>query len=192
MINVPIEDEIKDEKVEETQEHHENNILETDETSAESYNDVQKQIIALTKERDDLKDQLLRKVAEFENFRTRTMKEKAALLEYGNAKILEKFISLLDTFEKAIEDGKKSENYEALLKGIELLQQQAIKIFEEEGVKEMTNQVGEDFNVDYHDALMIMPSDLEPGKVAMVMKKGYMYKENVLRHAAVATSAEKE
>lgn len=192
MIKVPINDgkEEKNNKIEESNEVKELN--QNYEISQEEFETLQKQIEKLTKERDDFKDQLQRKVAEFENFRTRTMKEKAALLEYGNSTLLSKFLVLLDTFEKALEAGKKSQDYDALLKGIELLQQQAVKLFEEEGVKEMPDQVGQEFNVDLHDALMTMPSDLEPGKVALVLKKGYMYKDSVLRHASVGTSAEKE
>jgi molecular chaperone GrpE len=193
MINVPINDEKQENETINTEENQEVKTAEQNyEVNAEEYADLLIQVDKLTKERDDFKDQLQRKVAEFENFRTRTLKEKAALLEYGNSKILEKFLVLLDTFEKAIEAGKKSQDYDSLLKGIELLHQQAIKIFEEAGVTEMADQVGEDFNIDFHDALMIMPSDLESGKVALVMQKGYMYKDNVLRHASVATSAEKE
>jgi molecular chaperone GrpE len=193
MINVPINDDKKEYDSINTEENQElKELNENTEITQEEFEQLQKQVATLTKERDDFKDQLQRKVAEFENFRTRTLKEKAALLEYGNSKILEKFLVLLDTFEKAIEAGKKSQDYDSLLKGIELLHQQAIKLFEEEGVKEMADQVGEDFNIDFHDALMIMPSDIEAGKVALVMQKGYMYKDNVLRHASVATSAEKE
>lgn len=193
MIKVPIQDGKEELDNNKTQENQEVKTADKNyEVNAEEYADLLIQVDKLTKERDDFKDQLQRKVAEFENFRTRTMKEKAALLEYGNSKILEKFLTLLDTFEKAIEAGKKSQDYDSLLKGIELLHQQAIKIFDEEGVKEMSDQIGEDFNVDFHDALMTMPSDLDTGKVAMVLKKGYMYKDSVLRHASVATSAEKE
>lgn len=144
----------------------------------------------LTKEKDELKDQLIRKAAEFENYKKRTQKEKELLIFFGNAELLTKFLTLFDNIEKAVESSQKTQDFEALLKGLELIYKQSQKLLEEEGVKPIEDKVGDDFNLDLHEAIMSLDSDLPPGKIAQVFQKGYMYKDKVLRHSKVATSKE--
>ncbi|MGB9702896.1 MAG: nucleotide exchange factor GrpE [Candidatus Kapaibacteriota bacterium] len=144
----------------------------------------------LTKEKDELKDQLIRKAAEFENYKKRTQKEKELLIFFGNAELLTKFLTLFDNIEKAVESSQKTQDFEALLKGLELIYKQSQKLLEEEGVKPIEDKVGDDFNLDLHEAIMSLDSDLPPGKIVQVFQKGYMYKDKVLRHSKVATSKE--
>ncbi len=144
----------------------------------------------LTKEKDELKDQLIRKAAEFENYKKRTQKEKELLIFFGNAELLTKFLTLFDNIEKAVESSQKTQDFEALLKGLELIYKQSQKLLEEEGVKPIEDKAGDDFNLDLHEAIMSLDSDLPPGKIVQVFQKGYMYKDKVLRHSKVATSKE--
>lgn len=148
------------------------------------------QLNSTTNERDEFKDQLLRKVAEFENFRNRTIKEKEDLIFYANASLIRNFLDILDNLEKANESVKKSKDYDAFVKGLEMIEQQFKNILKEEGLAEIETKIGDDFDVEFHDALMAMDSDLEPGKIAQVFQKGYQIKDKIIRHAKVATSKE--
>lgn len=148
------------------------------------------QLNSTTKERDDYKDQLLRKVAEFENFRNRTLREKEDLIFYANAALIRNFLDILDNLEKANESVKKSKDYDAFIKGLEMIEQQFKNILKDEGLTEIETKIGDDFNVELHDALMTVESDLEPGKIAQIFQKGYQIKDKVIRHAKVATSKE--
>lgn len=144
----------------------------------------------LQKERDEYKDQLLRKMAEFENFKSRTQKEKEELIYYANIPLIKNILEILDNLEKANESVKKSNDYEAFVKGLEMIEQQLKNVLKEEGLTEIETKVGDNFDVNIHDALMTMDSDLEPGKIVQVFQKGYKIKDKVIRHAKVATSKE--
>jgi len=135
------------------------------------------------KERDEFKDQLLRKAAEFENFKNRTQKEKEELIYFANVPLIKNILDIVDNLEKANESVKKSNDYEALVKGLEMIEQQIKSVLKEEGLSEIETNI--------HDALMAVDSDLEPGKIAQIFKKGYKIKDKVIRHAKVATSKEK-
>ncbi len=149
------------------------------------------QLSSITNERDNFKDQLLRKVAEFENFKNRTLKEKEDLIFYANASLIRNFLDILDNLEKANESVKKSKDYDAFVKGLEMIEQQFKNLLKDEGLTEIETNIGDDFDVDLHDALMAVESDLEPGKIAQVFQKGYQIKNKIIRHAKVATSKEK-
>ena len=141
------------------------------------------------KERDELKDQLKRLAAELENFRRRSLKEKRELIDYANERLLFDMLPLLDDFSAAIEAGKQNTDYEALLKGFDLIFQKANKLFENAGVKLMENPVGKPFDVNFHEAMMHIPSEVPEDYVVQVVQPGYMMNEKVLRHAKVITSA---
>lgn len=149
-----------------------------------------KQLETTTKERDEFKDQLLRKVAEFENFRNRTIKEKEELIFYANASLIRNILDIVDNLEKANESVNKSKDYDAFVKGLEMIEQQLKNVLKDEGLTEINTQIGDDFDVELHDALMAIESDLEPGKIAQIFQKGYMIKDKVIRHTKVATSKE--
>lgn len=142
----------------------------------------------LKKERDYLKDQLMRKVAEIENQRKRHLKEKQEMLEYANEQLLGKMIELLDYFEQAVDAAKKTTDIESLRTGLEMLYQKAYKLFEEQGVQKMEDPTGKPFDVNLHDAILAMNSDKEEGTILQVAQPGYFYKDKVLRHAKVITS----
>ncbi len=181
-----IDVQINQENTEDTKQESKLNLNEED------WNELVKRIEELVKERDDLKDQLLRKVAEFENYKRRTQKEKEDLIEFANADLLYKLLNLYDNIEKATESAKKSKDLESLLTGLDLIQQQAKRLLEDEGVKEIGDEIGNDFDVNLHDALMVLDSELPAGKIVQVFQKGYRHKDKILRHSKVATSKETE
>jgi len=142
----------------------------------------------LKKENEELRDQLLRKVAEFENFRKRTLKEKEDLIQFGNTQLLCEILELIDNIEKAYDSAKNNQSYEALLRGLELINQQANKLLQDFDVSPIPINIGDDFDVNTQDALMTVPSDIPAGKVALILQKGYKIKDKILRHAKVAVS----
>ncbi|TAL68855.1 MAG: nucleotide exchange factor GrpE [Bacteroidetes bacterium] len=143
----------------------------------------------LEKERDELKDQILRAIAELENYRRRVLKEKREMLDYANERLLLNLLPILDDLGNAVEAGKKAVDCESMLTGLDLIYQKAQKLFENEGVKIMENTVGKPFDVHEHEAVMKMPSELPEDYIISEVQSGYKMKEKILRHAKVVTSA---
>lgn len=134
-----------------------------------------------------LKDQYLRKAAEFENFRKRTIKEKADLILNGGEKTIVALLPVIDDMERAIENGAKTEDPAVIREGIELIYQKCVKTLESLGVKKIdTNDA--DFNTDMHEAIALVPGmgDDKKGKVIDCVQTGYTLNEKVIRHAKVA------
>lgn len=138
----------------------------------------------LEEENIQLKDQLLRKIAEFDNYRKRTIKEKEELRQNGGEKAVEAILPVLDDFERALKD--KSEDPDAIRAGVEMIYNKFIKVLGGLGVKKIdTDNV--DFNVDFHEAIAMVPGlDNYKGKVIDCVQNGYMMNEKVIRHAKVA------
>jgi len=143
----------------------------------------------LENENEDLKDQVLRKTAEMENFRRRTLLEKQQMIDYGNERLLSRFLDISDDFTNAIDAGSKSTDYDSLLTGLDLIYQKVIKFLADFGVSKMENSVGKPFDVHFHEAVMMIPSELPEGFVVQEIQTGYMILDKVLRHAKVITSS---
>jgi molecular chaperone GrpE len=141
-------------------------------TDKDELNQLYNKIDEIAKERDELKDRLLRTSAEFENFRRRTLKEKQDLTEYANERLLFKFLAFLDDCSTAIDAGKKSTDYQALLDGLELIYQKTQKLFEESGVKQIESSVGKPFDVELHEAIAHIPSEVPEGHVVHEVQAG--------------------
>ncbi len=142
------------------------------------------------RERDDLRDQLLRKIAEFENFRKRTEREKEQLALYVSEKVFGRLVDVLDDLHAALEAGRKSDDYSSMLSGLEMIYNKTHRIYEEHGVKPLIVEQNTPFNVDVHEALMHIPhADVPEGQVVQQIQRGYMLHDKVLRHAKVITSA---
>lgn len=154
----------------------------------ENTKDLDYNLEKLEKEKNDLEEQLKRQVAEFENFKKRTEKEKNDLIEYSNMILISKFLILLDDISNAKESSASTNDIIALQKGIEMIYQKTLKLFELEGVKQIEVKPGDDFNVDLHEAILRQPSDFEENKIVNILQTGYTYKEKVLRYAKVSTS----
>ncbi len=132
-----------------------------------------------------LKDQLLRTIAEFDNYKKRTIKEKAELILNGGKKTITAILPVLDDFERAIAD--KNEDAAATREGMELIFHKFIKTLESLGVQKIDTEDA-DFNVDYHEAIAMVPGmgDEKKGKVIDCVQTGYNLNDQVIRHAKVA------
>ncbi len=140
---------------------------------------------AAQEENAKLRDQLLRTIAEFENYKKRTLKEKTELILNGGEKTITAVLPVLDDFERAIAD--KNEDAAAIKEGMELIFHKFVKTLEGLGVKKIETD-NADFDVDYHEAIAMVPGmgDDKKGKVIDCVQTGYMLNDKVIRHAKVA------
>lgn len=134
-----------------------------------------------------LKDQLLRTVAEFENYKKRTIREKTELILNGGQKTITAILPVLDDFERAVAD--KSEDASAIKEGMDMIFKKFIKTLEGMGVKKI-EAFDQDFNTDFHEAVAMVPGmgDDKKGKVIDCLQTGYMMNDKVIRHAKVAVA----
>ncbi len=131
---------------------------------------------------DDLNDKVMRQMAEFENFRKRTEKEKGQMYDMGAKSILEKILPVVDNFERGLDSAPEGDSF---ADGMKMIYKQLMTSLEEAGVKEIEAE-GEEFNPDYHNAVMhVEDEELGENVVVEVLQKGYMYNDTVLRHAMV-------
>lgn len=131
---------------------------------------------------DDLNDRVMRQMAEFENFRKRTEKEKGQMYDMGAKSILEKILPVVDNFERGLDAATEGDSF---ADGMKMIYKQLMTSLEEAGVKEIEAE-GSEFNPDYHNAVMhVEDEELGENVVAEVLQKGYMYNDTVLRHAMV-------
>ena len=136
---------------------------------------------------EELKDKYLRSVAEFENYKKRTRKEVADLILNGGEKTGAAILPIIDDMERAIDNAGKAEDIKALEEGWELIFKKLMKTLESLGVKKIDTD-GKDFDVDYHEAVAMVPGmgDDKKGKVIDCVQAGYMLNDRVIRHAKVA------
>ncbi len=139
------------------------------------------------KENEELKTQLLYKVAEFENYRKRTLKERAELILNGGEKVITAILPIIDDMERAIENGAKTDDPEVLREGMNLIHQKFMKILESQGVSKIET-ADADFDTDVHEAVAMVPGmgDDKKGKVIDCLQQGYKLNDKVIRHAKVA------
>lgn len=136
---------------------------------------------------EELKDRYLRTVAEFENFKRRTQKEKAELIFNGSEKTVSAILPILDDMERAAANANKTDDVHALEEGWELIFKKLLKTLEGLGVKKIETQ-DKAFDVDFHEAVAMVPNveDDKKGKVIDCVQTGYTLNEKVIRHAKVA------
>lgn len=166
----------------------------TDEATQTEQNDSQENeaeekdpLEAANEQIEELKDKYLRAVAEFDNYKKRTLKEKAELILNGGEKTIVAILPVLDDMERATASAEKTDDIKALEEGWELIFKKLKKILEGMGVKEIeTNDA--DFNVDFHEAIAMVPGmgDDKKGKVIDCVQTGYTLNDKVIRHAKVA------
>ena len=135
----------------------------------------------------ELNDKYLRKVAEFDNYRKRTLKEKADLILNGGEKVITKILPVIDDFERAIANGQTTDDAQVLRDGLELIFKKFLKILEGEGVERIETE-NKDFDTDYHEAIAMVPGmgDDKKGKVIDCVQTGYTLNGKVIRFAKVA------
>ncbi|WP_424049312.1 nucleotide exchange factor GrpE [Prevotella melaninogenica] len=142
-------------------------------------------LVAAQNEAEQWKDKYIRLVAEFENYKKRTLKEKSELILNGSEKTVAAILPILDDFERATAD--KTEDPQAIKEGYELIYKKFLKALETLGVNKIETD-NADFNVDYHEAIAMVPGmgDDKKGKVIDCVQTGYTLNDKVIRHAKVA------
>lgn len=135
------------------------------------------------------KDQLLRKAAEFENYKKRTEAETSNVYRYANEALIRDLLPVLDDFNRIKKSWDEKHDLESFKKAFELVYEKFVKVLQKQGVKEM-DVLGKEFDVNLHEALMQAPdADAEPNTVTGVIENGYYLKDKVLRHAKVIVSS---
>lgn len=134
----------------------------------------------------DLKKQLLYKIAEFDNYRKRTMAEKVELIMNGGEKTITAILPVMDDMERALEQMKKAEDVSAVVEGVELIRKKFMGILEKLGVKAIETE-GAEFDVDLHEAIAQLPAPSEEmkNKIMDCTLKGYKLNDKVIRHSQV-------
>ena len=141
---------------------------------------------ALKQKVEELEDRVKRQMAEFENFRKRTEKEKTMMFETGAKSVIEKILPVVDNFERGLATVSEEEKDSPFAQGMEMIYKQLMTELENMQVKPIP-AVGEEFNPDFHNAVMQVESDeYESGIVAQELQKGYTYRDSVVRHSMVA------
>ncbi len=155
---------------------------ETEKTDAEKLAEAEEMIAKL-------KDQVLRQMAEFDNFRKRTIKEKTELILNGGQRVLESLLPVLDDLERAQENMAKATDVETLREGVDLIQNKLIKTLGTHGLKRMETE-GAEFDTDFHEAIALLPAQDEAQKNHIIdcVQPGYLLNEKVIRHAKVAVA----
>ena len=179
--------EVKDGNVEAAaaEEAKEAETTDRNEETTEEGNDVNAKLEAAQKEIEQLRDRYLRTAAEFDNYKKRTLKEKAELLLNGSEKTVCAVLPVLDDFERALAD--KSEDPKAIKEGVQMIFNKFVKTLEGLGVKKIET-ADKDFDVDFHEAIAMVPGmgDDKKGKVIDCVQTGYTLNDKVIRHAKVA------
>ena len=135
---------------------------------------------------DELEDRVKRQMAEFENFRKRTDKEKAMMFETGAKSVIEKILPVVDNFERGLATIPEDDENSAFANGMKMIYKQMMDELDKLGVKPI-EAVGQEFDPNFHNAVMQVESEeYESGVVAQEFQKGYMYKDTVVRHSMVA------
>jgi len=184
---------MKEEKKEELKENMEEKVEETaPETEQTPQEEEEKeltpeeQLEAANAEIASLKDQLLRKIAEFDNYRKRTIKEKTDLILNGGEKTIITILPVLDDMERALKNMQKAEDVSAVLEGVELIYKKFMDILGKQGVS-VIETAEADFDVDLHEAVAQLPAPTpeQKGKVMDCTQTGYKLNDKVIRHAQV-------
>ncbi len=162
---------------------------EQDATAPETaVSDGQQPFDKLSEENQRARDQLLRLAAEFDNYRKRNERDAAQWIQNANMELVGKLLPSLDDLERILTSGEKAADAAALLEGLRLFQKNLLKILQEEGLQAM-EVLGREFDPEFHDALLhVEVEGAEANSIIEEHKKGYLFKERILRHAQVIVS----
>lgn len=137
---------------------------------------------------EELEDRVKRQMAEFDNFRKRSEKEKSAMFEMGAKSVIEKILPVVDNFERGLATVSEEDKGSAFADGMQMIYKQLMTELESLGVTPI-EAVGTEFNPDFHNAVMqVATEEYESGIIAQELQKGYMYRETVVRHSMVAVA----
>ena len=189
-INIEGEETLDEALVEETAKEAADEEVKSEEVKSEEAEATEEEKDPLEKAQEqieELKTQLLYKVAEFENYRKRTLKERAELILNGGEKVITAILPIIDDMERAIENGAKTDDPEVLREGMTLIHQKFMKTLESQGVSKIDTKDA-DFDTDVHEAVAMVPGmgEDKKGKVIDCLQKGYKLNDKVIRHAKVA------
>ncbi len=150
---------------------------------------LEKELEEAKKTIEEQKDKYLHLSAEFDNYRKRTMKEKAELIKNGGEKAISAILPILDDLERALQNMQKADNVQAMYEGLDLIFQKFHKVLAQEGLQKM-EPVGETFDTDYHEAIALVPApdEAQKGKVLDCVQTGYKLNDKVIRHAKVVVA----
>jgi len=184
------ENEQQSENVQQSENEQQETVVDGSAVDNDSSSEEQEEADPLEKaleEIEQLKTQMLYKTAEFDNYRKRTLKEKAELILNGGEKAVSAILPIIDDMERAIDNGAKTDDLQVLREGMELIYHKMMKALESLGVKEIETKDA-DFNTDVHEAVAMVPGmgDDKKGKVIDCLQKGYQLNDKVIRHAKVA------
>jgi molecular chaperone GrpE len=188
-IKIEEEENLEETPIDETDKAADAEEVESEETESEKCEDTGEKdpLENAQDEIAELKDKWLRSVAEFENYRKRTLKERAELILNGGEKVITAILPVIDDMERAIENGAKTEDPTVLREGMELIYQKFLKTLESQGVSKIKTEDA-DFDTDLHEAVAMVPGmgDDKKGKVIDCLQQGYKLNDKVIRHAKVA------
>lgn len=158
----------------------------TVEEKAQEEVSVEEQLQKAQEEIQHLKDNHLRQLAEFDNYRKRTLKEKAELILNGGEKVITAFLPILDDLARAQENIEKNQDYNTLKEGVDLIVKKLYKVLGEQGLSVIEAE-GQPFNTDYFEAVALIPveDDAQKGKIIDCVQTGYKLNDKVIRHAKV-------
>lgn len=184
----PDTEEVKEEKGTEDEEDSSEKSQEdkTDKKLFKKKQKTDKKQDAMKEKIEELEDRVKRQMAEFDNFRKRTEREKSAMFETGAKSVIEKILPIVDNFERGLTSIPEEEKGNPFAEGMEMIYKQLMDEFEKMEIRPIP-AVGEEFNPEFHNAVMQMESDeYESGIIARELQKGYTYRESVVRHSMVA------
>ena len=177
-------------KIPDQQENNSEELRQDEKIDADAAEKSESKIAELEAQVKDWQDKLLRKAAEFENYKRRTENDQFNLINYAAESFIVKLLPVVDDFERSMEHIDDIDNNKSVKDGIKLVYEKLLKLLNEQGVKKMQTK-GEPFNVDYHDALMQRKDEsVPPHTVLEEVESGYLYRDKVLRHAKVIVSEE--
>jgi len=175
-------------KISEQEENKSEELGQDEKIDADASEKSEAKIAELETQVKDWQDKLLRKAAEFENYKRRTENDQFNLINYGAESFIIKLLPVVDDFERSMEHIDDIDNNKAVKEGIKLVYEKLLKLLNEQGVKKMQTK-GEPFNVDFHDALMQRKDDSVPSHTVLEeVESGYIYRDKVIRHAKVIVS----
>lgn len=178
---------VQDEQID-SNTNHEDVIESTPEEATEPQASEGNDVELLQKQLDEAQQKLLRVQADYDNFRRRTLKEKEELAKYASAKLVESLLPTVDNFDRAIAATSTNQDFDSLVKGLDMIFRQLMGTMDAEGLTVM-NTVGEPFNPEFHQAVMTVETDeYEEGIVVEELQKGYILKDKVIRPAMVKVS----
>lgn len=179
------EDQVTSENQQETSAENEAVVSETTQTETKTEASAEEKIAVLEKENAELKDQLLRRAADFDNYRKRMIKEKQETFDYANANLLGDLLESLDNFDRSLEAADTAKDVKSMAEGIKMINNNLVKMLENKYNLVSYGKVGDEFNPDEHQAIGSSEGSVKEPTIKEVYLKGYKLKEKIIRHAKV-------